>query len=527
MKRLSVIAAAALVLFSCKISNDLDYPSEVAEIVEFNVVDAKTVAVNNAARTVSIDLEEWADISAVMVDCVAFSEGIDSDLPEVLDLSAGPFTFNVHGYRSYEWTVSATQTIDRHIRCANQVGEAKFNVDKHVVFVYFPESQPLISIEFQDIKLEAERTELISTTGYSVGSTTTKSTLAVNLPMTLDCQLDRIFTVKVGEQYIDWTLRAIQVRVSVKIDSVRPYCYHARVRGIHDGTGSPVLEYRTASSSSWTTVAGAVISGTGISADITGLSEDTEYLVRLVDGENVSEEVPFRTDKAAQLDNMGFDSWHQDGKVWYPYPSGGTEVWATANPATGQFLGNTTTPDADNVAVSGTSEYSAVMESSFMMVKFAAGNLFTGQFVKLVGLGAELAWGVPFTSRPSALKGYLSYAPAAIDYADDKYAHLKGMNDTGRIFVVLADWDEQFHVISTEGKFLDTANDSGIIAYGEYKTDQNTGGFKTFEIPLEYRSSERIPKWAVIVASSSALGDYFTGGAGSKLWVDEFEFVYE
>lgn len=31
----------------------------------------------------------------------------------------------------------------------------------------------------------------------------------------------------------------------------------------------------------------------------------------------------------------------------------------------------------------------------------------------------------------------------------------------------------------------------------------------------------------VIVASSSALGDYFTGWRGSTLWIDELELVYD
>ena len=526
MKKLSLILAVLFALFSCTMKNDLDYPAETADVVSLEINDAKSVDIDHNQRSIVIDLEEWADISAVGVKSFTLSDGIECDLPEVLDLRT-PVKFTLSGYREYEWTVSGTQTIDRHITCANQVGTAQFNVEKKVAFIYFPESQSLTSIQFEDIKLEPERSSVISTTGYSMSATTSKATLAVDLPMTLDCQLDRVFTVRNGEQLIDWTIRAIQVKIKVKIDSVRPYCYHAKVRGIHPGGGSPLLQYRAASASDWKDIPSAVVAGTGISADLTGLSEDTEYVVRLVDGEDVSEEYAFKTDKAAQLDNMSFDQWHLEGKVWYPYAEGGTEVWATANPATGSFLSNTTVPDSDNVAVAGAGKYSASMESSYMKVKFAAGNIFTGSFVKLVGLGAELAWGIPFTSRPSSLKGYLNYVPKPIDYADDAHASLKGSNDTGRIFVVLADWDEQFHVISSSNQFLDTQKDPGIIAYGELQTDKNTDGFKPFTIDIEYRSSDRIPKWVVIVASSSALGDYYTGGSGSKLWIDEFLFEYE
>ena len=49
---------------------------------------------------------------------------------------------------------------------------------------------------------------------------------------------------------------------------------------------------------------------------------------------------------------------------------------------------------------------------------------------------------------------------------------------------------------------------------------------KDFSINIQYRN-ERIPKWVSIIATSSALGDYFTGGTGSILYLDEFCFVYE
>lgn len=38
---------------------------------------------------------------------------------------------------------------------------------------------------------------------------------------------------------------------------------------------------------------------------------------------------------------------------------------------------------------------------------------------------------------------------------------------------------------------------------------------------------ERKPTYVVISACASYLGDYFTGGVGSLLYVDEFEFVYD
>lgn len=51
--------------------------------------------------------------------------------------------------------------------------------------------------------------------------------------------------------------------------------------------------------------------------------------------------------------------------------------------------------------------------------------------------------------------------------------------------------------------------------------------YKEFEIDLDYRSTSRIPNYLLIVCSASKYGDYFTGGAGSTMWVDEFSFEYD
>ena len=97
--------------------------------------------------------------------------------------------------------------------------------------------------------------------------------------------------------------------------------------------------------------------------------------------------------------------------------------------------------------------------------------------------------------------------------------------DTGHIMVLLTNWAEPFKV-NAPATLVDIDNDPAIIAYGRYALSESTPDYVSFEIPLEYRSS-RTPKYLVIVASSSALGDYFTGGRGSTLWVDELELVYD
>ena len=153
--------------------------------------------------------------------------------------------------------------------------------------------------------------------------------------------------------------------------------------------------------------------------------------------------------------------------------------------------------------------------------------MFTGQMgdINLSKLSATLKWGLPFNLRPKALEGYACYKPVAIDVAKEPYDDWLGRTDSAHVFVVLADWESQFIVDPATDTFLDIDNDPHIIGYGKAGYNHTMDDYEKFTINIEYRNN-RIPKYVVIVASSSALGDYFTGGEGSTLYLDEFRFIY-
>ena len=522
------LVSLCLALSSC-IRNDLDYPWLFGGFTAFEVEDQKSVEIDPSTRTVTVYLNEAADKAALKLTRYELTGGarLENKLESVLDLRE-PVAVTIKTWQDYHWTIKAVQEIRRYVVCDNQVGDASFQEDNLVVLVQVLDQQPLSSIVIRDMKLGPEGSEITSTTGYEYDFTSGKQvTREVSLPMTLDCVLDRTFIVAFRGKETVWTFKAVQVAVQTDISAVIPWCRSAQVEAVFDGTGSPMIQYRRISESEWIDCEDVTVSGLGVSATLAPLDEGTAYAVRIVNGAETGPEHRFTTEMPLQLYNMDFDAWHSEGKIWFPFPEGASSdqlVWDTANKATGNFLGSISLPEESFTASPGGK--AVKLESTYAVVKFAAGNIFTGSFVGLKGLGAELSWGIPFASKPASLHGFYCYKPALVDYADPDHESLKGKPDVGQIQVILTDWEEPFHVISTTGQYLDTDKDPGIIAYGNLEVDETEDGVYTeFDLPLEYRSY-RAPRYIVVVAASSRYGDFFTGGKGSTLWIDNFNFEY-
>ena len=142
------------------------------------------------------------------------------------------------------------------------------------------------------------------------------------------------------------------------------------------------------------------------------------------------------------------------------------------------------------------------------------------------------------------MKGYYDYQPKTIDYSKgESHKYLIGEADICQIQIFLTDWEGQFKIDTQAGTFVDVENDPNIIAYGKLESNVNTSskvnkgnkgnkgnlvnGYEPFTIKLDYRDLTRKPTMIVIVAAASKYGDYFTGGIGSTLYLDEFSFVYD
>lgn len=267
-------------------------------------------------------------------------------------------------------------------------------------------------------------------------------------------------------------------------------------------------------------------------AELHGLAAGTQYEYRAVTAAfRETQSVQFSTETEQVVPNMNFDSWYQDGSVWYPDADADNFYWDTANKGSSMAKLTPTAPEETHLAVTGEGKKAAKLESMYAnlgIVKvFAAGNIYTGKFgetkISISNPGATLDWGVPFTSRPLALKGFYDYSPKTVDQGS--YNDMSGKTDIGQIQIILTDWDKPFTINTQDKTFVDV-NDERIIAYASLDLGQ-TDGYQPFTLELEYRDRSRTPKYIVIVAAASKYGDYFTGGVGSTLYLDEFSFVYD
>lgn len=269
---------------------------------------------------------------------------------------------------------------------------------------------------------------------------------------------------------------------------------------------------------------------------LVNLTPATEYVYRFVyadeAGDVNSNEVTFTTESQGAIYNGGFENWYMDGSVAIAGKQGDSKYWNSSNAGAANFIGSVTTQD--KTFVHGGSS-SAKLATNSAVGKLAAASLFTGDFIGLVGTkGAKLEWGVPFTARPSALKGYMSYSPGSINIGSQPSgvgAPAKNGNDACQIFCALV--TEIFKVANTtaDGYQLSTAinwqTDPRVIAYGELtQNSSDNGAWKEFSIPLTYHTLTAKPTHLIIVSSASKWGDYFYGSSSSVLYLDDFEFVY-
>lgn len=532
--KLGMLLLLAAVLCGC-IKNDIPFARIPLSITALKVEgQIGTTSFSEKDRTATVTLAETVNPKKVKIDSIGYTDKAVAALSsgDVIDLT-NDVEVTLSLYQDYVWKIMRNQPIERRLTVSNQVGNAVFDEDKRLVTINITKSASLRDVELVDLKLgptgaayngSTEGLPAVSWNRYANYAETT-------IHVTYSDFIDEEWTVKVYNSDSDVLTERADGWVNVA------WMYGAGVAGTECG-----FEYREAGAENWIAVPKeyVTVNGGQFYARVPHLKANTTYECRAFSDGQRAKEVQFSTVDMGSFPNMGFEDWHKSEKsVICPWAKDGSVFWDTGNHGSAIVGEKNVTTNVPDIRPGSTGKYAACLSSQNILgVKFAAGNLFVGEYKDTEGTNGILGFGREFASYPTALKGWFKYQTAPIKFVSKGYEHLKNEPDTCIVWVALGDWELTQNAetgqktaveIRTDnnnnGKYFDK-NDPHVIAYGEMTCGEDVNEYKSFEVKLDYRVTNRVPTSLLIVCSASKYGDYFTGGE-CVMWIDDFSLVYD
>jgi hypothetical protein len=561
----------ALCVVSCDISEEIPYPVVQGQITEFVVNGQCTeeeqptefAAIDKNTRTITLNVVDTVNLANLRIRKISlagttYNPDVDyKEMPALfpdsamcLNFARFPKTafdatkdnrdfrmdftndvrFVVRTYQDYEWTVKVNQIVERMVEVENQVGMPIIDVDNRNVLIYVNRSQSLKNIKVKKFVLGGRH-------GAVSPDPTTEETF--------DFYNMRKFAVMTGwGELQEWKVMVFQTDAKVEPTvNVLARNHTATIYGDKPNDVIPKIEYKESASFDWKSVTEADLemTSTSYTATIKGLRPSMQYQYRVSFGDDALHTEEFNTVALQQLPNASFDEWHTDAsnpKLFCPWAQGGTSFWDTGNRGATIVGSSNSIPTDDTSTGSGRAAY---LESKYIVIKFAAGNIFTGKYLKTDGTNGVLGFGHPFTAFPNKLTFDYKYKSAPITKCGDKsYEYLLGRPDSCNVYVALwhiGDGDfEEYQgekypvVIRTEpgaNQNLFNPNDPRVIAYGQFTQGNTVENWTTETINIKYKNTMVEPTHILVVASSSKFGDFFTGGVGSTMVLDNMKLIYE
>lgn len=307
-------------------------------------------------------------------------------------------------------------------------------------------------------------------------------------------------------------------------------------------TGNVGFNYREKGASDWTFVAGTN-NGTTLTAIVDNLKFGTTYEYCAVAGGYTSPAKELTTLTPPQLPNASFEQTSTASDKALMFSADPNDFYWDSGNHGSQKMQKNVTEVTTKYFHSG--KQGLCLHSQFVgfgaLGKFAAGNIFVGKYLATEGMDGVLGWGRPFNCpiRPKALKVWARYEPVNITH--DNTSALpsvsKGDPDNGIVYIALVTdqtmsynsetWP-QIVKTSSSSRQLFNPSGSNVVAYGEHVFTSATteSGLVEITIPLNDVNPNLTVSNIIIVASASRYGDYFVGGNGSLLYLDDFELVY-
>lgn len=517
-RRLFVPLLAASLLQGC-LKNDIPYPRIQPDFLTMEadgLLKPAEIDVNN--RMVTLTLDEGVDIRAVDITSYTITEGASltqGNLSEPVDLS-DYYICTLSYYQDYDWVIKGVQAIERYFTVENQIGASIIDVGGRRVKVN-------VSSNGGGLKQVKVLTMKLGPTGSLMTPALEGETIDLSRPVEV--------TVKAyGEESV-WTI--IGEEVTSNVQTIRAdawtnvaWVYGAGIDGADNG-----VEYRLYGTQEWVKAPAAWVTNTGstFNARLVNLNPETEYEARAYGGEEYGDVVRFTTGSIVQVPNSSLSGWSKNGAVWQPWAEGETPYWDTGNKGASTLGASNVIPTSQTSSGSG---QAAMLQTKFVGVgvigKLAAGSVFIGAYLRTDGTNGVLQFGREFTERPTRLRGYFNYKTAPINKASTEFQHLIGEPDTCIVWCALIDSPEPFECrTNPKTRNLFDPSASYVVAYGKMQCGDDVAQYIPFEVNLEYTATNRRPTYLLVVASSSKYGDYFTGGDGAVMCLDDLELLYD
>ena len=537
---------------------------------------------------------------------------VDVQAGEIVKENPSLASWNQKSYKgSQEFTIRANQVTDVKVDAYVNNAVTKISFDPTVVENFVEGYTFTIGLDAAKLVYDASKTGV---DGYFIvegiknpsltwtftgvlkkdGSEFTKTGVIENVTSGKVYKMNLKYTVKDGDLQlslmVDYTTEDIDdtivfepVRTGLTSSKIWEFwAAHADVHATVDQkeyAGATVkFAYKANGSESWSFADGVPAADGEYNATLRNLTAETDYTYSLVvNGEFIGDPRTFKTEPASQLPNASFEYVSKvDGQKWYKFydpacnvAGATTKFWASGNgdeESTGSLLpGSTaeiTVPDTQTYYAGDGGKQSVLAQSqavNYVVVNtLAAGNLFTGQFVEVVGTsGGKVNFGRKLKCRPTAIRFWAKYTTGKMNYTGKAAGHDFSSSDMDRaqIKVAFGNWDykkyggtEESPVqvnTTNESTFVDFYNDpkGGTLANGDVviyhdgrdinrtgKEEKDVSEWIEYTIPIMYKDEKTVAEdisHIIISCSASQYGDYFIGSSNSKLWLDAFELIYE